>query len=325
MSFIKALLVAVIVIVVAYVALTMMGIQGAGYMAMMGNLSIGQAIAIGAISGFTGGFVGALLNGASPGDALIAGLTGAVIGGITAGLTSEIAGVLGHTGNYLRRAIAHGVVSGVMRLAQGGNFLNGFMSTFFSTIAGGIKVGAGWAQGAFQTLVGGTASLIGGGKFANGAVSAAMVWLFNDNSGEKKLPVGGDRKNNLIFLDKAKDPYLYDQISKMKFKNIFVLGGHGGYGGFIFHKYDMTLDELYMIIQNSGKSEVLLIACDQGTSSYSSFSQIIANNTGLSVQYSLNNVSSILGIPFSVPFPVPFTENGNGAGSLNPWRYTHPK
>ena len=35
-------------------------------------------------------------------------------------------------------------------------------------------------QGAFQTMVGGTASAIGGGKFANGAVSSAMVYLFND-------------------------------------------------------------------------------------------------------------------------------------------------
>ena len=46
--------------------------------------------------------------------------------------------------------------------------------------AGVVQVAKGWAQGAFQTLVGGTASVIGGSKFGNGAVSAAMTWLFND-------------------------------------------------------------------------------------------------------------------------------------------------
>jgi len=76
--------------------------------------------------------------------------------------------------------VAHGRVSGVMNKVRGGNFGNGFMSTFFSTIAGGVRVGGQWVQGVFQTMLGGTASAIGGGKFANGAVSSAMVYLFND-------------------------------------------------------------------------------------------------------------------------------------------------
>jgi hypothetical protein len=67
-----------------------------------------------------------------------------------------------------------------MRVVQGDTFQNGFMSTFFSTIAGGIRVGSKWLQGIFQAVVGGTASMLGGGKFANGAVSAAMIFLFND-------------------------------------------------------------------------------------------------------------------------------------------------
>jgi hypothetical protein len=174
-----------IVIIVTYVTLGAGAVGTSGYFGAIGVATSSQLMTIGLISGFATGAVGALMDGASIGQALIAGATGALIGGLTAGLTHGIAANLGHTGNYLRRAVAHGLVSGVMNKIRGGNFGNGFMSTFFSTIAGGVKVGGQWAQGLFQTMVGGTASAIGGGKFANGAVSSAMVYLFNDVAGSK--------------------------------------------------------------------------------------------------------------------------------------------
>ena len=89
------------------------------------------------------------------------------------------------------------MVSGVMNKVRGGNFGNGFMSTFFSTIAGGVRVGGQWVQGVFQTMVGGTASAIGGGKFANGAVSSAMVYLFNDSASKGTYP----SKDEMIKVD----------------------------------------------------------------------------------------------------------------------------
>ena len=76
-------------------------------------------------------------------------------------------------------------------VAQGGKFGPAFLSASFSAIAshsigvGGTKKTAGpsFAQhlgrGATAAIVGGTASVIGGGKFANGAVTGAFVYAFN--------------------------------------------------------------------------------------------------------------------------------------------------
>ena len=181
-SVIKAIIMVAIVIAVTYATLGAGTVQTVGYFTAIQAATASQLVTIGLISGFATGAVGALMDGATIGQALIAGASGALIGGLTAGLKHGLASNLGHTGNYLRRAVAHGMVSGVMNKARGGNFGNGFMSTFFSTLAGGVKVGTQWVQGAFQTIVGGTASAIGGGKFANGAVSSAMVYLFNDSA-----------------------------------------------------------------------------------------------------------------------------------------------
>jgi hypothetical protein len=116
--------------------------------------------------------------------------------------------------NITLKASLHGVVSGLLSPARGGNFKSGYMSAFFSKLAGGIKVGEDWVQGAFQTLVGGTASEIGGGKFANGAVSAAVVYLFNDSAGtypsEDEMIDVPDyiSRNREVLLVNAQDGYL---------------------------------------------------------------------------------------------------------------------
>ena len=55
-------------------------------------------------------------------------------------------------------------------------------------------------------IVGGTVSQISGGSFANGAVTAAMQHLYNDesNSSKKTMHIGGRKvpfvdKNSLVF------------------------------------------------------------------------------------------------------------------------------
>ena len=94
----------------------------------------------------------------------------------------------------------HGVAQGGLSVAQGGKFGAAFLSASFSAIAshsigvGGTKKTAGpsFAQhlgrGATAAIVGGTASVIGGGKFANGAVTAAFVYAFNARGGPGKGP-----------------------------------------------------------------------------------------------------------------------------------------
>jgi len=67
--------------------------------------------------------------------------------------------------------------------AVGGEFRHGFYAAFFSSAAAepisealpGNMIG----QTVAAAAVGGTASVLGGGKFANGAVSGAFTYLFN--------------------------------------------------------------------------------------------------------------------------------------------------
>ena len=95
------------------------------------------------------------------------------------------------------KVIAHGVVGGTFSKLQGGKFISGFL-------AAGVVQGFGWAGG-FEKLgitvpangvvlstidkihnaiasavIGGVSSVLGGGKFANGAVTGAFSRLFND-------------------------------------------------------------------------------------------------------------------------------------------------
>ena len=144
---------------------------------------IGALIAAGVAGGFAGGVANGLLNGASLGQSLVMGIQGAVFGGISAGLAYGIGHQMGVvSGNVLLRSIAHGITRGIMNTAIGGNFRSGFMSNFASEMFGSMEIGLnqGIEQMAFHTLVGGTVSMISGGKFANGAVSSAVVYLFND-------------------------------------------------------------------------------------------------------------------------------------------------
>jgi murein DD-endopeptidase MepM/ murein hydrolase activator NlpD len=65
------------------------------------------------------------------------------------------------------------MVQGVSTMTQGGRFEHGFLAGMMGKIGGHF--------GFIGSIVSaGTASVIGGGKFLNGAVSGAFVYLFND-------------------------------------------------------------------------------------------------------------------------------------------------
>jgi RHS repeat-associated protein len=155
------------------------------------NLTFAGAIVAGAGAGFGSGFAGSLLNGGSLGDAFKAGAIGAVLGGITGGLTHGI-GTLAQglkiEGSVAHHA-AHGLVQGAANEAASGEFGHGFYSGFFSSYAAGPiarTIGGGApGQTIAAAIVGGTVSALGGGKFANGAISGAMTYLFNHAAHKK--------------------------------------------------------------------------------------------------------------------------------------------
>ena len=82
---------------------------------------------------------------------------------------------------------AHAIVGGVSSSLNGGKFGHGFFSAGVTKGLGGAYLPAGSdlsagevAYGTFTSMViGGTASVISGGKFENGAKTAAMQYLYN--------------------------------------------------------------------------------------------------------------------------------------------------
>ncbi len=112
------------------------------------------------------------------------------IGALTAG---AFAGLHGWQPNgfSLGKVFAHGMVGGVSTKLQGGKFGAGFLSAgftqalsqtpFFDKVGGDPTTGVGRVKNAAAAaVVGGTASVIGGGKFSNGAVTGAFSRMFND-------------------------------------------------------------------------------------------------------------------------------------------------
>ena len=78
------------------------------------------------------------------------------------------------------RIIAHAVLGCVQQASSGGQCGPGAAAAAFGKIATGLTEGLGEAaQFAVTTVVGGTVSVIGGGKFANGAAQAGFGYLFN--------------------------------------------------------------------------------------------------------------------------------------------------
>lgn len=201
-----ATVVAVVVAVVVTVAT-----YGVGVFAAPSIISAGCAVAAGAAGGFAGAMVGSLLQGASFGDALMAGFQGAVIGFISAGVSYGIGtafsqGVtvggqaLGEVASHAVKAVVHGGVQGLLSMAQGGNFTSGFLAGAFGSMAGytAQNMQLGFVGGlVYSSVVGGTASVLGGGKFANGAVTGAFVYLFNEAAHQfAKRPSFDNMSNN---------------------------------------------------------------------------------------------------------------------------------
>ena len=129
----------------------------------------------GLAGGFVSGFSGSLLNGGSLGDAFKAGVIGGIVGMATAGA--------GQIANGCLRLVASGVVGAVASESMGGDFRSGFLSGLAAAAMApsvGSMARQNWLAGlVLSSVVGGTASAIGGGKYANGAAFAAFYYVLN--------------------------------------------------------------------------------------------------------------------------------------------------
>lgn len=160
-----------------------------------------QIIGCGAFSGPPGVAVCAvttgaltLLSGGSVADALQAMAFTVASAGVWSGVGSFMKNFaeLGAAAFTAIKSVVHGVVGGALSMAQGGTFADGFAANAVGAVAGEVSEGYFGAPGegsigdyigrtSIAAISGGTAAVLTGGKFANGAITAAFANLYNDH------------------------------------------------------------------------------------------------------------------------------------------------
>jgi hypothetical protein len=160
------------------------------------------------IGSITGGF-NAAIHGGNLGDVL----QGAAIGGVQGALSGALHGFepasFGFNSESALHVAGHGVVGGASNAAMGGKFQDGFISAAVSAAASnagafrriqGNGAGEVASRTALAGVIGGTASALGGGKFANGAWTSAFQHLLN-----AELPSLNKNGANLVIFRTARD------------------------------------------------------------------------------------------------------------------------
>ena len=75
---------------------------------------------------------------------------------------------------------------GISKLQNGsgkGGFLGGFAASLLGGVVSSVQNASTPVKVAMSAIAGGTASVLGGGKFSNGAMSGAFIMMFNDLKG----------------------------------------------------------------------------------------------------------------------------------------------
>ena len=146
----------------------------------MGSATPVAVFLAGAAGGAAGALAGALLNGANIGQVAKATFTGAIIGGLSS-LMNAAAG----DGTFIEQLLKHTFSQGWLEGVQGGNMFHGFLMGAVSSTGGHYidkyaeslgKIG----EISANAILSGTVDELGGGKFANGAITGAFAIMFND-------------------------------------------------------------------------------------------------------------------------------------------------
>ncbi|MBT8423317.1 MAG: hypothetical protein KJP03_09385, partial [Gammaproteobacteria bacterium] len=137
------------------------------------------------------GTMDALIAGADLSDAFVSGIISGVSAGAFNGVGNVLGGKLGEKlGQHLLtvKILAHGAIGGITSVLQGGKFGHGFASAAFTAAATSFNSSAhidksnngfSWKRVAIGATIGGSASKLSGGKFANGAMTGAFSQALN--------------------------------------------------------------------------------------------------------------------------------------------------
>ena len=136
-------------------------------------------VALSSLGGFVAGAGGGFVAGVLASGTLEGGLRGAFTGGVFGGIGATGAANGWGTGQFVGAHAAGGCITSV---AGGGACGSGAASAAFGkfTTMQTESWGAGVAQFTAATVSGGVGSMIAGGKFENGATTAAFAYLFNN-------------------------------------------------------------------------------------------------------------------------------------------------
>ena len=182
--------------------------------ALTAGTATGPTVALiaGAAGGAAGALTCALLNGANIGQIAKSTLTGGLIGAAS-GFLNFGAG----EGTFLESLFKHTFSESWIEGIQGGNVLHGFMMGVVSGAGGHYINSHAKELGRFGKITAnaalcGTVAEIGGGKFANGAITGAYAMMFNDLMHEHM----GNRHKTHDLIFKGKNP-MKNRIKAMKF------------------------------------------------------------------------------------------------------------
>jgi len=157
------------------------------------------AMLSGGLGGFAGGVTGALLSGANLGQAFTAGIVGGLIGAAS-GFLNFASGSVDATskiGAMFERAAKHAFSDAWLNGITGGDMEHGFITGALSSMGNGVidkNVNGVISKVACSAALGGSVEEIGGGKFANGAITGAYGMLFNElmHNDEESDPPGSN-------------------------------------------------------------------------------------------------------------------------------------
>jgi RHS repeat-associated protein len=150
--------------------------------AIEGSAFAGSSLGITVNGGVAGGISGYVSSGKLNG-AMMGALEGVAFAGVhiakaDMGFPGDPGGY--STGQVIASAGMHGMVGGLFSLAHG-KFASGFLSAGLADLAGDGDSQEVNAEDALKhAIVGGLGSVLGGGKFANGAITGAFGYLFNN-------------------------------------------------------------------------------------------------------------------------------------------------
>ena len=84
----------------------------------------------------------------------------------------------------MKTLAAHGLAGGIVQNRMGGSFGAGFLAgsvgSYFGSSGKSSKANEMIGNTAIEAVIGGTISVVGGGKFSNGAQTGAFRYLFNE-------------------------------------------------------------------------------------------------------------------------------------------------